>query len=344
MIPLKLVMTTAGLGRFTAAQTNNGVDLTVTEVGFSADIFVAAPTLTSLPGEFRRVDTVSGEASDENLVHMTVQDNAAIAYTVRGFGLFLGDGTLFATYSQSEAIVEKSASAMLGLVIDIAFPQAGVDRITFGDTNFLNPPATEERKGVVELATLAEAEAGDAARVPAGAVVKAMLTAAIDAVTQAIDGLIARTIYGTGLVKGGGALGSNITLTVDAASSDDVRSGTRADVAVTPAALAAAGVIFVAETRVDGSSRYRRFSDGTVEMSGVSTFPTAEVGFVLNFPWAFPTACEGIFCTTINTAQIKEGLTSIQEVSLAADRATLFAQNHDPPNSESGFRWFARGR
>lgn len=32
MIALKLVMTTAGLGRFTAAQTDTGVDLTVTQL------------------------------------------------------------------------------------------------------------------------------------------------------------------------------------------------------------------------------------------------------------------------------------------------------------------------
>lgn len=168
MIPLKLVMTTAGLGRFTAAQSDNGVDLTVTQVGLTAAEFVAAPSLTALPGEFRRVATVAGEAVGENIVHMTVQDDAAVSYTVRGFGLFLGDGTLFATYSQSAVIAEKSTGSMLALVLDIVFPQAGVENITFGDTNFLNPPATAERKGVVELATLAEGEAGDVARVTTG--------------------------------------------------------------------------------------------------------------------------------------------------------------------------------
>ncbi|GAA0672666.1 microcystin-dependent protein [Sphingomonas insulae] len=160
MIPLKLVMTTAGLGRFTAAQSDAGVDLTVTQVAFTATAFVAAPTLTALPGEFRRVSTVSGEAAGDNLVHMTVQDDAALTYTVRGFGLFLGDGTLFATYSQPGVIAEKSSNAMLALVIDIAFPEAGVDRITFGDTNFLNPPGTTTRKGVVRFATPAERDTG----------------------------------------------------------------------------------------------------------------------------------------------------------------------------------------
>ncbi len=232
MIALKLVMTTAGLGRFTAAQTDTGVDLTVTEVGLSDAAFVAAPTLTALPSEFRRIDTVSGASVGDNIVHMTVQDDAAISYVVRGFGLWLGDGTLFATYSQADPIAEKATGSMLALAIDIAFPEAGIDTITFGDTNFLNPPATSERKGVVELATMIEAEGGDTARATTGAVVKAMIATAIDAVTEAIDGLRARTIYGAGLVKGGGTLGTNLTLTVDSASGDDVRTGVRTDLAV----------------------------------------------------------------------------------------------------------------
>jgi microcystin-dependent protein len=179
MIPLKLVMTTAGLGRFTAAQTDNGVDLTVSRVGFSNTAFVAAPTLTALPGEFRLIDTVSGASIGDNVVHMTVQDEAEVTYTVRGFGLWLRDGTLFATYSQATPIVEKSTASMLALAIDIVFPEAGVDRIIFGDTNFLNPPATTERKGVIELATVAEAKAGDTSRATTGAVVKAMIADAV---------------------------------------------------------------------------------------------------------------------------------------------------------------------
>lgn len=256
MIPLKLVMTTAGLGRFTAAQTDNGVDLTVTHVGLSAVEFVPAPTLTALPGEHRRVSTVSGETAGANLVHMTVQDDAPISYTVRGFGLFLADGTLFATYSQAAVIAEKSPASTLGLIVDIAFPDAGVENISFGDTNFLNPPATEAVKGVVELATLAEAQAGDTARVTTGAIVKAMIADFAASVVEALEGLTARTIYGNGLVKGGGRNDTNRTLTVDAATSADVRAGTALDIAVTPAALAAAGVIYVVRSSLTAQGGY----------------------------------------------------------------------------------------
>ena len=178
MNALELVMTTAGLGRFTAAQSDTGVDLTINEVGLTAQGFTAAPSLTALPGEFRRISTVSGESLAANVVHMTVQDDAAVTYQVTGFGLFLADGTLFATYSQPLPIVEKSTGSMLALAIDIAFPQAGVENIQFGSTDFLNPPATTERKGVVELATKAEALGGiDPQRVPAIREAQAMLEA-----------------------------------------------------------------------------------------------------------------------------------------------------------------------
>lgn len=338
MIALKLVMTTAGLGRFTAAQVDDDIDLTIATVGLSNAAFVAAPTLTALPGEFRRITSVSGALAGDDIVHLVVQDYEPVSYQVRGFGLFLADGTLFASYSQSTPIAEKATGAMLALAIDIAFPLAGIDKLTFGDTNFLLPPATTDGKGVVELATLAEGEAGDAARVTTGAVVKAMLSAAIDAVSEAIDGLIARTIYGTGLVKGGGTLGSNITLTVDAATSDDVRAGTRPDVAITPAALAGAGsVVLLPEGR-------RVSPDGFVEIWGISPTRATEGPLTIVFATPFPSACLGIHAMTINTNQTDNGLTSLQEVALHADRAELYAQNHNADIKEvGGFRWRAWG-
>lgn len=345
MNALELVMTTAGLGRFTAAQSDTGVDLTINEVGLTAQGFVAAPSLTALPGEFRRISTVSGESLAANVVHMTVQDDAAVTYSVTGFGLFLADGTLFATYSQPQPIVEKSTGSMLALAIDIAFPQAGVENIQFGNTDFLSPPATTDKKGVVELATIEEAEAGDTRRVTTGDIVRAMIDRALLAVSDAIEGLRLRTIYGSGLVKGGGTLGSNLTLVVDPANGQQVREGNRTDLAVTPAALAAAGVVCLVQTIVDGESRYRRYSDGTIEMQGVAALPASEATFVLNFPWAFANACDGLWATVRNTAQTNDGQSTVQEVALAADHATLFAQNHKTPTTDAagGFRWFARG-
>lgn len=182
MTALPLIITTAGLARFTAAQVDEDIDLGISSVGLTDQTFVAAPTLTALPGQFREVDTLSGEAVGDNIVHMIVRDAAELSYTVRGFGLFLADGTLFAVYGQEEPLFEKSAAATMLLAVDMAFPTGNVELIEFGDTNFLNPPATTERAGVVELATEIEAISGiDPQRAVTPAVMKAAIAAALSA-------------------------------------------------------------------------------------------------------------------------------------------------------------------
>lgn len=160
MTALTLIMTTAGLGRFTAAQVEDDIDLTVAEVAFTDQVFAAAPTLTALPGEFRRMSTISGAAVGDNIVHMIVRDDEAITYQVRGFGLFLADGTLFAVYGQSDVLLEKSSLSSTLLALDIAFPTSDIDELTFGDTNWLNPPATTTTKGVAMIAKPEAIDAG----------------------------------------------------------------------------------------------------------------------------------------------------------------------------------------
>lgn len=177
MTALPLIITTAGLARFTAAQVDDDIDLGITSVGLTDQTFVAAPTLTALPGQFREVDTISGEAVGDNIVHMIVRDAAELSYVVRGFGLFLEDGTLFAVYGQEQPLFEKSAATTMLLAVDMAFPTGDVSSITFGDTNFLNPPATTQRMGVVRLADAAALAAGANDRVITAADLQALLWA-----------------------------------------------------------------------------------------------------------------------------------------------------------------------
>lgn len=357
MTALSLIITRAGLARHAAAQLDGSLSLEIAKVGFTDAVFVQAPTLTALPGEHRRLDTVSGAVVGDDTVHLTIRDDVGTGYGVRGFGLFLADGTLFAVYGQSDRIVEKSAQVALFLALDVAFPIGNVETLSFGNTSFLLPGATTTTKGLVELATQAEADAGTAgplvvtaallARAVAAtrAYVDMAIAATVASVGQALDGLAARTVYGTGLVSGGGRNDTNRTLTVDAATGEDVIAGIASNCAVTPAALKAAGIVYLAEQKNDGPSRYRRWSDGLVEMSGVSALPGTESAFTLNFPWAFPTECEGIWSTVINSAQTNDGQSTVQEVALTAASATLYAQNHKTPTADAsgGFRWFARG-
>lgn len=160
MTALTITITKLGLDRFTAAQLSDDIDLSIAAIGLTDTAFSVAPTLTALPGEFRRLTVISGEQVGDNIVHMTMRDEAEIGYTARGFGLFLADGTLFAVYGQADRIFEKSPRSTFLAAIDIAFPTGDVRDLSFGSTDFLNPPATRAVKGVVRLATPEKVAAG----------------------------------------------------------------------------------------------------------------------------------------------------------------------------------------
>ncbi|PTR08920.1 MULTISPECIES: hypothetical protein [unclassified Novosphingobium] len=173
----------------------------IVEAGLTQAAFVAAPTLEALPGEFKRIDTVSGLAVAPDTVHLTLRDSGTDSYAVRGIALYLDDGTLFAVFGQPDPILEKAAAATFYLAIDWTLAAADVAAITFGDTSFLNPPATETVSGVAQLATIAEALAGAVgdkiitpavmAEVLAGYVNAAQLGAASGVATLGADGKLA---------------------------------------------------------------------------------------------------------------------------------------------------------
>ena len=157
---LTLLITDAGLARFTAAQLGEGIDLALAEIGLTDTAFVMAPTLTALPGEFRRLASLSGTLVGNDIVHLVLRDEAAVTYGARGVGLFLDDGTLFAVYGQPDRFVEKSPASTMLLALDLAFPANGGAVVTFGNTDFLNPPATPDIAGVAAIATQPIVDAG----------------------------------------------------------------------------------------------------------------------------------------------------------------------------------------
>jgi hypothetical protein len=113
--------------------------VTIAAAGLSQTDFVAAPTLEALPGEFKRVPTVSGQTVAPDTVHLTLRDDSVETYALRGFGLYLSDGTLFAVHSEPDPILEKAAFATLLLAFDWTLAASDAAAITFGDTSFLNP-------------------------------------------------------------------------------------------------------------------------------------------------------------------------------------------------------------
>lgn len=154
---LTLKITPAGR----AAMRNEAGDGTnavrIAKVGVTATAIVSGAVVA---GEIKRIATIAGGATSADTMHVTVVDAGTDVYSVRGFGYYLDNDVLFASYGQAAVIVEKSAQSEMQLGVDVKFEDVDASLITFGDTNFSNPAATTEVLGVVKLATDAATIAG----------------------------------------------------------------------------------------------------------------------------------------------------------------------------------------
>lgn len=158
--PLVFVITNAGhAALINAANTGTGA-VTVTQIGVSATAVVANAGMTALAGEIKRLATFGGSGVAVDTIHVTLRDESNDAYSLRSFGLYLNDGTLFGLYGQATVISEKTSASLILLSADIKLADIAAATIEFGSTDFQNPPATEAVMGVLSLATNAEASAG----------------------------------------------------------------------------------------------------------------------------------------------------------------------------------------
>jgi hypothetical protein len=339
---LALVMTTGGLERFTAAQLDDDVDLTITEVGLTAATFVVAPTLTALPGEFRRIDTLSGDQIGDNIIHLLVRDEAAVAYTVRGFGLFLADGTLFAVYGQDDPIVEKAIGSTTLHAIDIAFPTADINAITFGDTNFLNAPATTETAGVARKATQAEVTAGAAADPFVTPLTLRTLLAAwfgVGPFSTFIKEFLAVTTVAAARTK----LGLGNVATRDMGTGNGIDAD-KLD------GMEGAVFLRVTDSGGDSDGSWRAFSDGRLEQEGenLTTSGLDEPVVTVAMPMDFADTDYRIQLTPLLNAASDTKDTWIQLVRGSKTVNSFQVQFQRPGTSTSsfgldGFEWTARG-
>ena len=240
-------LTTAGRQALVNAAQNGTQARTLVSVGLTATAFTPTEALTAVPNELKRITTIAGDVVAKDTIHVTMRDDSNQTYTVRGLGLYLDNGVLLGTYSQAAVILEKSAPSIFLLSTDLRVLDGSVNISTlqFGETNFINPPATTERQGVVELATPAEVQAGtDAARAvtPAGlaartatdtrqGIVELATAAEVQAGTDT-----ARAVTPAGLVT---LTASDVRQgLVELATPAEVQSGTDTARAVTPAGLA----------------------------------------------------------------------------------------------------------
>lgn len=157
---LTMKVTNAGRAALVNAQNTGTAPVTITQFGLSATAITPTGGETVLAGEIKRIATLSGDVVDDDTIHLVVRDESTAAFTMRSWALYLDDGTLFGIYGQATPIVSKTEQSMMLLAIDVRFADIDAAALEFGDTNFLNPPATTEVQGVVELATSAEAQTG----------------------------------------------------------------------------------------------------------------------------------------------------------------------------------------
>lgn len=173
---INIVITNAGRAALVNAQNTGTLPVVITQVGLSQTSISPTPSTPSLAGEFKRVSGIGGDSIAPDTIHINMTDTSADAYSLRSFALYLADGTLFGIYGQAAPILEKVTASDALLAIDVVFADISAASLTFGNTNYLNPPATTERQGVVELATVSEAQAGiDALRALTPASAKAAI-------------------------------------------------------------------------------------------------------------------------------------------------------------------------
>ncbi|MBN3819709.1 phage tail protein [Paraburkholderia sp. Se-20369] len=162
----QIIITDAGRAALVAPGNGGTAARQVVAIGLANAPFVADKGLTKLPNELKRITTFGGANIAPDTIHATLKDDTADKYSLYGFGLYLDNGVLLAAYGQATPIMEKSPAALLLLSTDMQFATIDATQLVFGDASFLNPPATTERQGVVELATQAEVNTGaDDARV-----------------------------------------------------------------------------------------------------------------------------------------------------------------------------------
>lgn len=333
MSTLVLQLTDAGLAAIQAAEGSDPAE--IAELGLTATPFIQSPTLLALPGEFKRLDALSGTPTAPNVVHMTAYDISADTYSATGLGLFLADGTLLATFTSEDVVMNKAALAFSLFAFDLVFENDLAASISFGDAVFLYPAATEEMPGVAPIATQARVDAladaaGDEAAIVTPKTLRARLTAFATTVNAALGAFAVRTITGGGLVTGGGDLSDSRVLTVTAANSAEVAAGIETGKAVTPAAMATMPQDWGSVIGLGGSI----MKHGTVSIS----FPA---GGSVTFPVAFPGLCDRVLLTPLGN--INEGDEDDETWWVGGVSASGFSIGCAANGLSASFAWVAFG-
>lgn len=161
---MNFYLTNAGLAAFVNPANTGTNAILIDRIGVSSVALPGDPSshagLLALPNELKRLSTFAGANVGDNTIHVTIRDESAETYALRTFGLYASTGVLMAYVTSADPISQKTPSSMTLIAADLAFVVAINAQVNFGNTNFLNPPATTVTPGVVELATKEETAEG----------------------------------------------------------------------------------------------------------------------------------------------------------------------------------------
>ncbi|EFR2597420.1 phage tail protein [Salmonella enterica] len=160
MSKLLFTMTDAGRQELVNANKTGINKVEIVSVGLGSRYYVTSTSQTNITNEIKRLTTIGGKVVSPDTIHVTAKDDSKDEYVVHTIGLYSNNGTLFAVYSQEQAIINKASSTIALISSDIAIKTLETNNITFGDVEFINPPATETVVGVSRFANEQEIEEG----------------------------------------------------------------------------------------------------------------------------------------------------------------------------------------
>ncbi|MGN3427904.1 tail fiber protein [Escherichia coli] len=153
-------MTDAGRQELVNANKTGTNKVEIVSVGLGSRYYVTSTSQTNITNEIKQLTTIGGKVVSPDTIHVTAKDDSKDEYVVHTIGLYTNKGTLFAVYSQEQAIINKASSTIALISSDIAIKTLDTKNITFGDIEFINPPATETVVGVARFANEQEIDAG----------------------------------------------------------------------------------------------------------------------------------------------------------------------------------------
>lgn len=170
---LEFILTNAGRNAMINAEHTGTQEIILDEVQFGTGQWTPTADATALQQVKVSVEAVGGQDVGDGKIHVTACDYSNLAYNIFEIGVFARlintaepdseEKILFAICSTGEGgepILQKSAMAIAAVAFDVFIGDASTDSISFGDTNFQNPPATTTVAGVAMIATLEEALLG----------------------------------------------------------------------------------------------------------------------------------------------------------------------------------------